>query len=91
MRLGTLFWRYRNGIDVDRDGSLQHVSGDWIDHYTPYAGVALTMAPTSHFAITGLALTGWRFYDTHTNEGLRNDLFPDARFTELRIETTIGF
>lgn len=91
IRLGTLFWRYRNGLDVDRDGELHHVTGDWLDYYTPYAGVALTVAPSSRFAITALALTGWRIYDGHTNEGLRNDLFPDARFNEVRIETTIPF
>ena len=90
-RFGTLFWRYRNGLKVERDGELRDVSGDWINDYSPYVGASLTLARTPHFEVGAVALTGWRFYDAYTQEGLRNDLFRDTRFTEIRLETTIPF
>ena len=91
LRAGTLFWRYRNGIQLDRDGELRTVNDDWIDYVAPYAGVAVTVLRTAHVEIGAEALTGWRFYDDHTNAGLRNDLFGDTRFREFRITTTVPF
>ena len=51
----------------------------------------MTFLRTSHVEVGAEALTGWRFYDDHTNAGLQNDLFGDTRFTEFRIAATIPF
>ncbi|MBI1796667.1 MAG: hypothetical protein HYR74_06395 [Candidatus Eisenbacteria bacterium] len=91
LRGGTLFWRYRNGLEVMRDGELHHVDGDGIDDVSAYAGLALTLVPAEHFELTAVGATGWRFFDTHTNAGLSNDLFADTRFSEIRLESTVSF
>jgi hypothetical protein len=70
---------------------LHDVSGDWINDYSPYVGAAVTLARTPHLEVAASVLTGWRFYDDYSQKGLKDDIFRDTRFTEIRLETTIPF
>jgi len=89
-RAGWLSWRYRNGIWVERGGDVREVSDDGIDHYSPYLGLAVTLLRTRHVELGAAGLTGWRFYGSHSDSGLKNDLFGEDRFSEVRLEARFG-
>jgi hypothetical protein len=90
-RAGVLTWDYLNPILVERDGEVRPVGSDNIGQYSPLVGVGLTVLRARHLEIGGALLEGWRFYDDHSDAGLRNDLFHETRFTELRLETRYTF
>lgn len=89
-RVGRLSWRYLHGIWLERDGYERQVLIDTIDHYSPYLGLAVTALRTRHVELGITGLTGWRYYGSHTDAGLENDLFGRDRFSELRLETRFG-
>ena len=90
-RVGRLAWRYLNEIQIETSGLLRDVRDDSIWHYSSYLGVALTFLNTRHLDLGVTALTGWRFYGKESREGLENDLFLQAHYNELRLETSVGF
>jgi hypothetical protein len=90
-RAGLLTWNYLNGIWLESDGEVFQVGSDQIAHYAPVAGVAVAYGLGEHVEIGGTLLGGWRFYASHSDHGLRNDLFLDTGFTELRFETRFVF
>jgi hypothetical protein len=90
-RLGTLFWNYRNPIVVDAPEGPRTVDDDWINYYAPYAGVGVSLVRTQRLEIGAHVTEGVRFYDSHTEEGFRNDRFESAAFTQVTVETTVRF
>lgn len=90
-RGGLLTWDYLNGIWLESDGEIVQVGSDQIAHYAPIAGVAVAYGLGEHIEVGGTLLGGWRFYGSHSSRGLRNDLFLDTGFTELRFETRFVF
>jgi len=90
LRAGWLSWNYQNGIWLERDGGVFQVSDDGVDHYSPYLGVAATFLHTRHVELCVTGVVGLRFYGSHTDAGLRNDLFGQDRFSEVRLETRFG-
>ena len=90
-RFGTLFWDYANPILIEEDGETRKVEGDLINYYAPYVGLGTSLVQTRHFHLGGNLTVGARFYDAHTNEGLRNDLFRTAAFAQFLVETTVLF
>jgi hypothetical protein len=90
-RAGALTWDYLNGIWLESEGEVFQVQSDRIMHYSPFAGAALTFGLSEHIELGGTLLGGWRFYDSHSEHGLRNDLFLDTGFTEIRFETRFVF
>jgi hypothetical protein len=91
VRLGVLTWRYLNGIRLESDGLVWVVSGDRINHYTPYVGLAVTFLRRRHVEVATTALTGWRYYGRESNQGLENDLFRQDHLNELRLESRVLF
>jgi hypothetical protein len=91
MRFGTLFWDYRTPILLEEDGTTRRVGDDWINYFAPYAGIGIGILRTRHLEM-GINFTGGvRFYDGHTQEGLRNDRFDTAGFGQVIAETTVRF
>lgn len=89
-RVGWLGWDYLNGIWLEQDGGERQVRDDGIDHYSPYVGLAATFLHTRHVDLAVTGIVGWRYYGSHTDDGLRNDLFGQGRFSEVRLETRFG-
>lgn len=90
-RVGHLTWRYLNPIQLETPDLAWTVHDDAIWDYSPYLGIATTLLHTRHFELGVSALAGWRFYDTESHQGLTNDLFPDTRFREIRLESRVVF
>jgi hypothetical protein len=87
VRLGVLLWDYHHPILIDG----QKVGQDALDYLAPYAGIGTALLRTGAFEF-GVNLTGgFKFYDTYTEAGLQNDLFRDAGFVQLALESTWRF
>ena len=90
-RMGTLLWDYASPIVVDDVDGPKKIEDDWLSYYAPYAGLGTSFLRAQHFQM-GVNLTGgFRFYEDHTQEGLRNDTFRKANFFQVMLETTYRF
>ena len=69
---------------------MRSVRDDSIWHYGSYLGVALTVVRMHRVDLGVTVLTGWRLYRGESGEGLTNDLFPQDRYHELRLDTTVA-
>ena len=86
-RASRLSWTYLHGIWLEQEGYEYEIFDDGINTYSPYLGLAVTLFRTGPLELGATGITGWRYYDSHTSSGLRNDLFGQDRFSELRLET----
>jgi hypothetical protein len=91
VRIGTLFWSYRNPVTVTADGGPKTIEDDYLDYLALYGGLGVSLAQTRHFS-TGLNFTtGVHLYDQTTSEGFRNDLFPTNGYTQIAFEVMYKF
>jgi len=91
MRFGTLFWSYRSPVNVIADGGPKTIGDDYLNYFSMYGGLGVSLVQTQHF-MTGVHLTGgYREYDENTFEGFRNTLFPTTGYTQLTFEMTLKF
>jgi len=91
MRFGTLFWSYRSPINVIADGGPKTIEDDYLNYFSMYGGLGVSLVQTRNF-LTGVHLTGgYREYDENTFEGFRNTLFPTTGYSQLTFEMTLKF
>lgn len=91
MRFGTLFWSYRTPVNVIADGGPKTIEDDWLNNFSMYGGLGVSLVQTRNFS-TGLNLTGgYREYDETTFEGFHNTLFPTVGYSQLTFEMTLKF
>ncbi|HEY6867104.1 MAG TPA: hypothetical protein VI792_07605 [Candidatus Eisenbacteria bacterium] len=90
-RFGSLSWDYHQPIWVDDGGSVRPVTSDFLDTYSPYAGVAMTLVQTRRVNLQAIMKAGVRFYGDHTLEGLANDSFRTTGFFQAGFETRFPF
>jgi hypothetical protein len=91
VRVGHLTWRYLNPIQLATPELIWTVYNDAIWDYSPYLGIATTLINTHHIELGVTALAGYRYFATESHQGLTNDLFPDTRFREIRLESRVVF
>jgi hypothetical protein len=91
MRVGTLFWSYRTPVNVIADGAPKTIQSDWLNYFSMYGGLGVSLVQVAHFS-TGVQLTGgFRAYDETTFEGFHNTLFPETGYTQLTVEAVYRF
>jgi hypothetical protein len=91
MRVGTLFWGYRAPVNVIADGQTKTITDDWLNYWSMYGGLGVSLVQTRNF-LTGVHLTGgFREYDESTFEGFHNTLFPTTGYSQLTFEMTLKF
>jgi len=83
---GTLFWDYNHPVTIVEDTGTRQVSSDYINHFSIYGGVGMSLVQIRHMHV-GTNLTGGaRLYSLDSSNGFSNTLFPDAGFVQLRFE-----
>jgi hypothetical protein len=90
VQAGVLNWDYASPVLID-DYGLSSVTSDHMLYVSPYVGLGTSLVQTRHFHFGIQLVGGMRIYDTHTVEGLQNDLFKDEAFLQLRFEMTAPF
>ena len=91
MRFGTMFWSYRAPVNVIADGGTKTITDDYLNYWSMYGGVGVSLVQTRNF-MTGVHLTGgFREYDDKTVEGFENTLFPTTGYSQLTFEMTLKF
>lgn len=91
VQFGSLAWNYHHGLLADDGSGPRLVQEDFLDSYSPYAGIVMTLLDSPRVRLDMVAKGGARFYDTHTWEGFRNDAFRTTGFLQVQIETHFPF
>ena len=84
-------WRGDGQGVVIADGEPKTIQSDWLNYFSMYGGLGVSLVQTAHFS-TGVQLTGgFRAYDETTFEGFHNTLFPETGYTQLTVEAVYRF
>ena len=86
---GTLFWDYNHPVTVVEDDGTRQVFSDYINHFSIYGGVGMSLIQIRHLHVGSNLTGGARLYSVDSSNGFSNTLFPDAGFVQLRFELSI--
>ncbi len=90
-RVGAFFWDYTNPILVDDGhGRAHEVDSDFVNTWTPYLGLGLSLFKDRGLGLDLSATGGFKIFGRTTDEGFRNDVFQDAPYTQVAV-TVSGF
>jgi hypothetical protein len=82
----TLFWDYNHPVTVVEDDGTREVRSDYINLFSIYGGVGMSLVQIRHMHIGSNLTGGARLYSVDSSNGFSNTLFPDAGFVQLRFE-----
>ncbi len=89
LRAGILRWDYRNPVEIeDGYGDVTRVRDDFVNTWTPYAGIGVALLRNQEAQVAAHLDTGYKFTSGHSYRGLRNDLFSGYPFVEFRLDLT---
>jgi hypothetical protein len=91
VRFGTLFWDYARPVSILEDGVTRKVDSDYINHFSLYGGLGVSLVQIRHMQVSTSLLSGVRFYSWGTQHGFSNTLFPPCGFLQLRCEAGYRF
>jgi len=86
-RAGLLHWDYASTLPIEDEwGNVNWVGDDFVNSWTPYVGAGVDLFTAGQTSVGASVAAGMKVFSPYTNEGLRNDLFKDAGYVEMRID-----
>jgi hypothetical protein len=91
VRFGTLFWDFKQPVNVIEDGEPRTLESDAVGFGAAYGGLGMSLMRIRH-ALVGVNFTsGVKIYGWSTRGGLSNDLFPATGYLQATVETLYRF
>jgi hypothetical protein len=91
-RFGSIDWKYRDRVEVDQgDGTTKRLVDDGVFDGGFLAGAGLSLLQTRRVHLGVSVMAGPRWPANETHEGLVNDIFKDAGFSQWNLEGSFRF
>lgn len=89
LRIGYLFWDYKNPIVVNQLVTTETIKSDRIGYGAPFVGIGVNLAQIDPIQIGANLTAGYKAYSSVTREGFDNDIFDDEPMIQLIFDFTV--